>query len=75
MTNFNISLDTLFSFLLIKFIIYQGSTCTFCEAILRESGFKTGLFTSPHLIDVKERFRLNGYVSSCVTLFHSFYII
>ncbi|KAI3507456.1 hypothetical protein L1887_22442 [Cichorium endivia] len=38
----------------------KGSTCTFCEAILRESGFKTGLFTSPHLIDVKERFRLNG---------------
>ncbi|XP_059668367.1 folylpolyglutamate synthase isoform X2 [Cornus florida] len=38
----------------------KGSTCTFCEAILRESGFKTGLFTSPHLIDVRERFRLNG---------------
>ncbi|XP_071715570.1 folylpolyglutamate synthase [Rutidosis leptorrhynchoides] len=38
----------------------KGSTCAFCEAILRESGFKTGLFTSPHLIDVTERFRLNG---------------
>ncbi|XP_052175745.1 folylpolyglutamate synthase isoform X2 [Diospyros lotus] len=38
----------------------KGSTCTFCEAILRESGFKTGLFTSPHLIDVRERFRLDG---------------
>ncbi|KAL4557988.1 hypothetical protein LXL04_036184 [Taraxacum kok-saghyz] len=38
----------------------KGSTCTFCEAILRENGLKTGLFTSPHLIDVKERFRLNG---------------
>ncbi|KAJ9565411.1 hypothetical protein OSB04_001377 [Centaurea solstitialis] len=38
----------------------KGSTCTFCEAILRECGFRTGLFTSPHLIDVKERFRLNG---------------
>lgn len=38
----------------------KGSTCTFCEAILRESGFKTGLFTSPHLIDVRERFRING---------------
>ena len=40
----------------------QGSTCTFCEAILRESGFRTGLFTSPHLIDVRERFRINGLV-------------
>ncbi|KAI9380152.1 hypothetical protein POPTR_016G041800v4 [Populus trichocarpa] len=38
----------------------KGSTCTFCEAILRESGFRTGLFTSPHLIDVRERFRING---------------
>lgn len=38
----------------------KGSTCAFCEAILRECGIRTGLFTSPHLIDVKERFRLNG---------------
>ncbi|KAK6151325.1 hypothetical protein DH2020_013960 [Rehmannia glutinosa] len=38
----------------------EGSTCTFCEAILRDCGFKTGLFTSPHLIDVRERFRLDG---------------
>ncbi|PRQ44926.1 putative tetrahydrofolate synthase [Rosa chinensis] len=38
----------------------KGSTCTFCEAILRQCGFRTGLFTSPHLIDVRERFRING---------------
>ncbi|XP_048432400.1 LOW QUALITY PROTEIN: folylpolyglutamate synthase-like [Pyrus x bretschneideri] len=38
----------------------KGSTCTLCEAILRECGFRTGLFTSPHLIDVRERFRING---------------
>lgn len=38
----------------------KGSTCTFCEAILRECGYRTGLFTSPHLIDVRERFRLDG---------------
>ncbi|XVF56229.1 hypothetical protein PTKIN_Ptkin06aG0102000 [Pterospermum kingtungense] len=38
----------------------KGSTCTFCEAILRESGFRTGLFTSPHLIDVRERFCIDG---------------
>ncbi|XP_048127112.1 folylpolyglutamate synthase isoform X5 [Rhodamnia argentea] len=38
----------------------KGSTCAFCEAILRECGFRTGLFTSPHLIDVSERFRLDG---------------
>ncbi|CAI9103046.1 OLC1v1001475C1 [Oldenlandia corymbosa var. corymbosa] len=39
----------------------KGSTCAFCEAIMRECGFRTGLFTSPHLIDVRERFRINGF--------------
>ncbi|URE09564.1 hypothetical protein MUK42_04561, partial [Musa troglodytarum] len=38
----------------------KGSTCTFTESILRCCGFRTGLFTSPHLIDVRERFRLGG---------------
>ncbi|KAI4385669.1 hypothetical protein MLD38_003666 [Melastoma candidum] len=38
----------------------KGSTCTFAESILRNCGFSTGLFTSPHLIDVRERFRLDG---------------
>lgn len=40
----------------------KGSTCTFTESILRSCGFRTGLFTSPHLIDVRERFRLDGWV-------------
>ncbi|MED6172664.1 Folylpolyglutamate synthase, variant 2 [Stylosanthes scabra] len=38
----------------------KGSTCTFVESILRNCGFRTGLFTSPHLIDIRERFRLDG---------------
>ncbi|WOL14975.1 folylpolyglutamate synthase [Canna indica] len=38
----------------------KGSTCTFTESILRSCGLRTGLFTSPHLIDVRERFRLDG---------------
>ncbi|XP_042753511.1 folylpolyglutamate synthase isoform X2 [Lactuca sativa] len=38
----------------------KGSTCVFTEAILRNCGFRTGLFTSPHLIDVRERFQLDG---------------
>ncbi|XP_019245317.1 PREDICTED: folylpolyglutamate synthase isoform X2 [Nicotiana attenuata] len=38
----------------------KGSTCVFTESILRNCGFRTGLFTSPHLIDVRERFRLDG---------------
>ncbi|KAH9488784.1 hypothetical protein Btru_049978 [Bulinus truncatus] len=38
----------------------KGSTCAFCERILHGQGYKTGLFTSPHLIEVRERIRLNG---------------
>ncbi|KMQ49704.1 Dihydrofolate synthase [Chitinispirillum alkaliphilum] len=38
----------------------KGSTCSFLESILRAQGFKTGLFTSPHILDFSERFRING---------------
>ena len=38
----------------------KGSTCAFCESILRHRGLKTGLFTSPHLLSVTERIRING---------------
>eukprot|EP00048_Salpingoeca_helianthica_P018060 m.240487 g.240487 ORF g.240487 m.240487 type:complete len:596 (+) comp23416_c0_seq1:43-1830(+) len=38
----------------------KGSTCAFAESILRHHGRKTGLFTSPHLIEVRERIRING---------------
>jgi folylpolyglutamate synthase len=38
----------------------KGSTACMCEAILRQNGYATGLFTSPHLIDIRERIRWNG---------------
>ncbi|XP_067661824.1 folylpolyglutamate synthase, mitochondrial-like isoform X3 [Haliotis asinina] len=38
----------------------KGSTSAFCESILRHHGYKTGMFSSPHLVTVNERFRLNG---------------
>eukprot|EP00055_Hartaetosiga_balthica_P006850 m.22476 g.22476 ORF g.22476 m.22476 type:complete len:249 (-) comp5460_c0_seq1:1298-2044(-) len=38
----------------------KGSTSAFTESILRDHGFKTGLFTSPHIIEVRERIRING---------------
>eukprot|EP00250_Pteridium_aquilinum_P019733 c24552_g1_i1 orf=310-2130(-) len=38
----------------------KGSTCAFMESILRSCGYRTGLFTSPHLIDIRERFRFSG---------------
>ncbi|MFA4889898.1 MAG: folylpolyglutamate synthase/dihydrofolate synthase family protein [Candidatus Omnitrophota bacterium] len=36
----------------------KGSTCAFITYILRQSGFKAGLYTSPHLSDFRERIRI-----------------
>lgn len=38
----------------------KGSTCAMIESILRAAGYKTGLYTSPHLVYVGERIRCNG---------------
>jgi dihydrofolate synthase/folylpolyglutamate synthase len=36
----------------------KGSVCAFAAYILREAGYKVGLFTSPHLSDIRERIRI-----------------
>jgi len=36
----------------------KGSTCAFIAYILKEAGFKVGLYTSPHLVDFRERIRI-----------------
>jgi len=36
----------------------KGSTCAFITYILREAGYKVGLYTSPHLSDFRERIRI-----------------
>ena len=38
----------------------KGSTANTLAAMLQHAGYKTGLFTSPHLIDFRERIRVNG---------------
>src|SRR5213080_806171 len=38
----------------------KGSTAAFLECILRHAGFRTGLYTSPHLERINERMRING---------------
>ena len=38
----------------------KGSTCAFLEAVCLRAGIKTGLNTSPHLISITERIRING---------------
>jgi len=38
----------------------KGSTCAFITSFLQQSGYRVGLFTSPHLVDFRERIRVNG---------------
>lgn len=38
----------------------KGSTCVFLDSICRKAGIKTGLYTSPHLISITERIKING---------------
>jgi dihydrofolate synthase / folylpolyglutamate synthase len=38
----------------------KGSTAHFVASILQEAGYKTGLYTSPHLLDYRERIKING---------------
>ena len=38
----------------------KGSTAAFTESVLRTAGFRTGLYTSPHLERINERIRVNG---------------
>ncbi|XP_052737305.1 folylpolyglutamate synthase, mitochondrial [Bicyclus anynana] len=38
----------------------KGSTSAMCESILRAHGYRTGFYSSPHLVEVRERIRLDG---------------
>lgn len=38
----------------------KGSVCAVIDSICRAAGYRTGLFTSPHLITYRERIRVNG---------------
>ncbi len=42
----------------------KGSVCAYCSSILQQAGYKTGLFTSPYIIDFRERFQINGEMIS-----------
>jgi dihydrofolate synthase/folylpolyglutamate synthase len=42
----------------------KGSTAHTIAAVLQSAGYRTGLFTSPHLIDFRERIRINGEMIS-----------
>jgi dihydrofolate synthase / folylpolyglutamate synthase len=38
----------------------KGSVAAMLDSIYRQAGYRVGLFTSPHLVDFRERFRING---------------
>lgn len=38
----------------------KGSTTSFCRALLESTGYRTHVYSSPHLVSWRERFRLNG---------------
>lgn len=38
----------------------KGSTCAYLSSIIQESGYKVGLFTSPHFFDFRERIKVNN---------------
>ena len=42
----------------------KGSVCAFMDAVCRESGYHVGMFTSPHLISMRERFVIDGKMVS-----------
>lgn len=39
----------------------KGSVCAFLESALRKVGYRTGFYSSPHLVDVTERFQIDGH--------------
>lgn len=57
----------------------KGSTSHMLASVFQEAGYKTGLYTSPHLKDFRERIKINGemisedYVSEFVTQHKSFF--
>lgn len=42
----------------------KGSTCAMVASMVEAAGYKVGLYTSPHLIDIRERFQINGHMIS-----------
>ncbi len=42
----------------------KGTVCSFLSCVLTEAGYKTGLYTSPYIVDFRERIRIDGEMIS-----------
>lgn len=50
----------------------KGSVCAYLSGILREAGYSCGVFTSPHLVEARERFTVNGEMISEESFYDAF---
>lgn len=50
----------------------KGSVCAYMQGILEEVGYTCAVFTSPHLVDIRERFRIKGEMVSKEAFFRAF---
>jgi folylpolyglutamate synthase/dihydrofolate synthase len=75
MTRVGIAVDSLPPIIHIAGTKGKGSTAAFTESILRNAGLRTGLFTSPHLVSVCERFKLDGKSVGTDTFLRHFWTI
>ena len=48
----------------------KGSTAAFVESILRASGYRVGLYTSPHILDFRERIQINRQLIAPEEIIH-----
>ena len=55
-----LNLNTSFPIITVAGTNGKGSTCALLEAIYLQAGYKTGVYTSPHLVHFEERCRLGG---------------
>ncbi len=53
----------------------KGSVCYYLSALLKGAGKKVGLFTSPHLVDIRERFLIDGNMPTKEAFFEAFSVV
>lgn len=51
----------------------KGSVCAFTAQALMDNGYKVGMFTSPHLVRINERFKINGQDIDDETMLKAFH--
>jgi dihydrofolate synthase/folylpolyglutamate synthase len=67
-----LGLEPIFPVIIVGGTNGKGSTCAYLEAILLAGGYKTGLYTSPHLLRYNERVRIAGHETTDAELVRAF---